>query len=242
MGLARLRATFAAPTPTGTSSLAVKVVLAVATDALEKEASAATREGQTRILSPRAPHAPTNLCNAPTRMVNLSCVARAARAAATFVWPQETRAARGLATASRVVLGMDAVVIPAWLLEASAATGWACPTLSRRTPSVPVQDRLFARTHRAMSSCARQTTLVVVALVSLQAASAARTSRVTFSPVVKGRGAAPMSALQPLSGRSRLFDRARLLRIQQRCWRDGLPIRSDFPAGKGGGARFARRV
>lgn len=240
--LARPRAIFAAPTPTGTSSLAVKGVLAVATDALEKEASAATREGQTRILLPRAPHAPTNLCNAPTRMVNLSCVARAARAAATFVWPLETRAARGLATASRVVLGMDAVAILAWLLEASAATGWACPTLSRRTPSVPVQDRLFARTHRAMSSCARQTTLVVVAPVSLQAASAARTSRVTFSLVVKGRGAAPMSALQPLSGRSRLFDRARLLRIQQRCWRDGLPIRSDFSAGKGGGARFARRV
>merc|ERR1712051_109525 len=139
-----------------------------------------------------APHAPTNLCIAPTHMVNLSC------------------AARGLATASCVVLGMDAVAILAWLLEASVARGWACPTLSRRTPSVPVQDRLFARTRRAMSSCAQQTTLVVVAPVSLQVASVARTSRVTFSLVVKGRGAAPMSASQPLSGRSRLFDRVRL--------------------------------
>merc|ERR1712087_104487 len=166
-----------------------------------------------------------NLCIAPTHMVNLSCVARAARAAETFVRPLETRAARGLATASCVVLGMVAVAILAWLLEASVARGWARHTLSRRTPSAPVQDRLFARTHRAMSSCARQTTPVVVALVSLQVVSVARTSRVTFSLVVKGRGAAPMSALQPLSGRSRLFDRARLLRIQQRCWRDGLNLK-----------------
>merc|ERR1739844_371217 len=204
-----------------------------ATDALEKEASAATGEGQTRILLPRAPHALANLCNAPTHMVNLSCVARAARAAATFVWPLETRAVRGLATASRVVLGMDVVAILAWLLEASVARGWACPTLSRRTPSVPVQDRLFARTHRAMSSCARQTTLVVVAPVSLQVASVARTSRVTFFLVVKGRGAAPMSALQPLSGRNRLFDRARLCAFNRDAGEMAFQFAVNFPPVRG---------
>merc|ERR1719343_497046 len=119
--------------------------------------------------------------------------------------------------------------------------GWACHTLSRRTPSAPVQDQLFARTHRATSSCARQTTPVVVAPVSLQVACVARTSRVTFSLAVKGRGAAPMSALQPLSGHGRFLiglDSAHSTEMLER-WPS---IRSEFPAEKGGGARFARRV
>merc|ERR1712051_701640 len=137
--------------------------------------------------------------------------------------------------------GMDAVAILAWLLEASVARGWACPTLSRRTPSVPVQDRLFARTRRAMSSCAQQTTLVVVAPVSLQVASVARTSRVTFSLVVKGRGAAPMSASQPLSGRSRLFDRARLCAFNRDAGEMAFQFAVSFPPVRGG-ARLARRV
>merc|ERR1719464_2704412 len=93
-----------------------------------------------------------NLCIAPTHMVNLSCVARAARAVATFVRLLETRVARELATASCVVLGMDAVAILAWLLEASVAMGWACHTLSRRAPHAPA-NLCIAPTHMVNLSC-----------------------------------------------------------------------------------------